>query len=316
MRNIYGLRFQWINKLEKKYGKYAINDLMKYMTVLYAAGYLISMLRPEIYINYLALNFAKIFDGQVWRIFTFLLKPPYLFDRQSSLDIIWAIIGLYLYLMIGRSLENAWGSFRFNLFYFMGLLFTIVGAFLAYIIFGNYSVLTIVKMNVFSYVHQTMFLAFAMLYPDIELLLFFVIPVKVKYLGIFYGVVMGYELFSNMLAGFLHLSTDGGAYLSNAIIMICAVLNLLVYYLDSKGDLGAKHKQKKRSKEYAKKLKATSGKSKHECEVCKKTSDEYPDLSFRYCSKCDGNHEYCSEHIFTHEHIKKIAIVIDKDDLK
>ena len=100
----------WIDRLERKIGKYAIPDLMKYLSIMYIIGLILCM--TGIYDVVLSLDFNKIFHGQIWRLITFVVYPPQLITG-SALSLIFAIISISLYFMIGRSLENAWGTFRY-----------------------------------------------------------------------------------------------------------------------------------------------------------------------------------------------------------
>lgn len=101
----------WLSKLERKFGRYAIPNLMYYIIILYAAGFVLNILNPEFYYRYLSLNAQAILNGQVWRIVTFIIQPP-------SSSLVFIVFALYLYYMIGQQLENAWGAFRFNLYFF------------------------------------------------------------------------------------------------------------------------------------------------------------------------------------------------------
>lgn len=102
---------KWLDKLERKYGKYAIPNLMYYVIILYIVGFVINIVAPELYTEYLALDAQAILHGQIWRIFTFIIQPP----NSSYFFILFA---LYLYYMIGKTLEYMWGAFRFNLYFF------------------------------------------------------------------------------------------------------------------------------------------------------------------------------------------------------
>ena len=115
-----------ILKLEKKFGKYAIPNLMRYAIIVYGLGLLIYYINPLIYYNYLMLDIDMVLKGQVWRIVTFLLQP-----MDDSLLL--AVFLIYIYYSIGTSLEHVWGTFRFNLFYFMGILFSIIAIVLIYV---------------------------------------------------------------------------------------------------------------------------------------------------------------------------------------
>ena len=111
----------WLSKLERKFGRYAIPNLMYYIIILYAAGFVLNILNPEFYYRYLSLNAQAILNGQIWRVVTFIIQPP-------SNSLIFIVFALYLYYMIGQQLENAWGAFRFILYFCSGMLFHIVAA--------------------------------------------------------------------------------------------------------------------------------------------------------------------------------------------
>ena len=119
----------WFQKLERKFGRYAIHNLMYYIIILYGAGILISVLSPQMYYSYLSLDMSKIFQGQIWRLVTFLMQPP---DNNLLLS----LIMLYCYYMMGRTLEQTWGAFRFNLYYLIGVLGSILTALVIYLISG------------------------------------------------------------------------------------------------------------------------------------------------------------------------------------
>ena len=121
---------KFLNKMERKFGRYAIPGLMKYICVLYIIGLFINIASPQIYYYYLSLNPYRILHGEVWRLVTFLIQSP-------NSNVIFFIFTLYLYYMLGQTLERVWGVFRFNLYYFSGVLFTIIGSFAAYFITGQ-----------------------------------------------------------------------------------------------------------------------------------------------------------------------------------
>ena len=114
----------FLNKLERKYGRYAIQNLPMIMVVLYVAGYVIDLFFPST-LSHFQLEPYDILHGQIWRLVTWVIIPP------SSLDI-FTIIMLYFYFSLGRTLEQTWGAFRFNLYIFSGMFFTAAGAFILY----------------------------------------------------------------------------------------------------------------------------------------------------------------------------------------
>lgn len=106
----------WMDKLERKIGRYAVPNLMLYIIIMYGAGYVLYLVNPAFYAQYLCLNAQAILHGQVWRIITFIIQPP-------SYSLIWMLVALSLYYFIGKELERAWGTFRFNLYFFAGVCF-------------------------------------------------------------------------------------------------------------------------------------------------------------------------------------------------
>lgn len=287
----------WIQKLERRFGRYAIHNLMYYIILLYGAGFVLSLVKPELYYNYLSLDAGAVLEGQVWRVVTFLIQPP-------SSSPVFMIFALYLYYMIGQNLEAAWGAFRFNLYFFTGVLFHIIAAFAAYFITGvSFPIGT-------SYLNLSLFFAFAALYSDVEFLLFFVIPVKVKYLAIIDGIFFGYTILQAFLPAY-----GGGIlgfiYRANAIAAGVSILNFIIFYFSSRGFKPYSPNQMRRKKQFQREVKAARVNreaqavgAKHRCAVCGRTELDDPNLEFRYCSKCNGTYEYCQEHLFTHEHVK------------
>lgn len=282
-----------INKLNRKYGKFAIPNLMFYIIIMYITGYIISFINPYFYNMYLSLDVSKILQGQVWRIITFIIRPT----GQLSL---WTIFELYLYYMIGSSLERAWGSFRFNLYYFSGMLFNVIAIFIIYFVTGRSA-----DIGLF-YINRSLFLAFAALYPNIQFLIFFIIPVKVKYLGILYGGILVFDMISSLMQGFY----------VNTIAILISIGNFLIFFLSTRNYKKFSPKEYARKKSYKREVNRNRtgtvtnfpGKkeiSRHKCAVCGKTELDDESLEFRFCSKCEGDYEYCTDHLFTHEHVKK-----------
>lgn len=290
-----------MSNFEKKFGKYAIRNISLVLILFYACGYLISWINP-VMLNYLTLNpYAILFKGQVWRLVTWLIVPPESFD-------FFTLIMLYFYYSIGTSLERAWGTYRYNVYLLLGMVFTAVGAFammgFVYLFQGEVLVavgaenyFTLIS-SMFStyYVNMSIFLAFAATFPDMQVLLFFFIPIKVKFLGIIYGLILVY----NFIAGY------GNPYLTaaNRFVIAASLLNFAVFFFTSRGRIHMSPKQMKRRQEFKREVKNSSKITRHKCAVCGRTEETNPELEFRFCSKCDGNYEYCQEHLFTHVHVK------------
>ncbi|MBR3771715.1 MAG: hypothetical protein IKL07_05550 [Clostridium sp.] len=290
---------KFINKLERKYGKYAIHDIMKYFMFIWGFSTLLFNFFPGayyLYFSFFSLDFGKVFHGQIWRLVTFIFMP---YGLQSSFDFIFFALQVYIYLMIGRSLENAWGAFRFNLFFIGGILFNILGGLIYYIAItginiggaGQMSTMYLVGLD---YLFQSMFFAFAVLYPNIQFLLFYIIPVKVKYLAILDGLLLAFEVFSSIKMGQYY----------TAIGILVALANFLIFFLATRNYRRISPREQMRKAAFRREVhQATSG-PKHKCAVCGRTELDGDDLEFRYCSKCKGGLEYCQEHLFTHEHKK------------
>lgn len=149
--------------MERKLRRYSIPNLMNYIVGGMALCYVLAMFFPGIY-SYLYLSRAALFRGQIWRLVTFIFVP-------TTSGVFFLLLSLYFYWMIGTTLENQWGTFKFNLFYFVGVL----GSILAALITGYAE-------N--SYLNLSLFLAFASMFPDYQVMLFFILPVKMKYLAI------------------------------------------------------------------------------------------------------------------------------------
>lgn len=288
----------WIQKLERKFGRYAINNLMYYIIILYIGGYLIDMLNPGFFYAYLSLNVEAILHGQIWRLVTFLAQP-------MDTSIIFLAFALHLYYMIGQHLEAQWGAFQFNLYFFAGVLFHIIAAFVVYFVTG-------VSMPIgTTYLNLSLFFAFAALYPNVEFLLFFIIPVKVKYLALFDGLFFCYTILQAFMPAYGGSLYIGVIYQARAIAAAVSLLNFVIFYLSSRNVKAYSPKQIHRRKKFQNEIRnarvnkeAAKVGAKHRCAVCGRTELDDPNLEFRYCSKCNGAYEYCQDHLFTHEHIK------------
>ena len=289
------------NGLRRKLEKYAIPNLTLYLIICYGIGYLMQYLVPAGY-QYLILDPFLVLKGQVWRLVTWILIPP------DSSNIFFVLITLYLYYSLGGLLERIWGTYKYNVYLFSGLLFTILGAF----VLCGYSVLmgaqptmytglyllnngSAVYFGQFStyYINMSIFLACAASIPDVQVLLMFIFPIKVKWLGIVYGIIL------------LVNCIQGG--IATWIVVIFSLLNFLVFFLRSKGKMHLSVGQIKRQQEFHQKMRSagqTKGITRHKCAICGRTELDGDDLEFRFCSKCNGNYEYCQYHLFTHEHVK------------
>ncbi len=276
-----------LNKLERKFGRFGIPHLTNYILVCYVIGYLLSMTKTSL-ISYLYLEPGLILQGQIWRLITWVLVPP------GMSNILFVLIMLMFYYSLGTTLERTWGTFRYTLYIFSGLLFTVIGAFLLYFIEGGY----VLFAGMFStyYISMSILLAFAVSYPDMRVLLYFVIPIKMKWMAFVYVAMIGYDIFNYVRMGVWQM----------AVPIVASLLNFIIFFLSTR-DIQRYHpKEVKRRQEFKKAVNPTKVTTitKHKCAVCGRTERDGENLEFRFCSKCNGNYEYCQDHLYTHEHVK------------
>ena len=291
-----------LNKLEKKFGKYAIKNLMYYVILLYALGFVILLVNPDIYSNLLSLNAPAILSGQIWRIFTYIIYPP-----TGSLFTI--LISLYFYYTVGTLLERQWGTFRFNLYFFTGVLLHAAAAIFIYLVWGM-----VLEMGTY-YLNLSMFFAFAAMFPEMQVLFMWLIPIKMKWLayidGIYFAVTIVAGFMSEYLSGEMILRLYGFGIIANkayAVMALVSLLNFLIYASTFRSVQRMSPREVYRRKAFEQKMaqaQAQKNMPRHRCAVCGRTEKDDPNLEFRYCSKCEGNYEYCQDHLFTHEHVKK-----------
>ena len=288
---------EFLTKLERRFGRYAIRNLIDYFLVGYVVMSLLSLVNMNIYDAYLALDFIKIGQGQVWRIFTFVLAPER-FDSPWSL--IFFIFVVNPYHIYGKSLENAWGPFRFNLYFLGGIVLTFLAELILFLASGG---LIYAYYGGLNYVFQAMFFAFATIFPDFQLLIWFVIPIKVKYLAVLNVILMALSMLQYLRMG----SVVPLAY-AFCLAIFVALLNFLLFFWMYKGMGRYTPRQVKRRRDFQKQTRIRGrydgGVTIHKCAVCGRTEQTNPELSFRFCSKCNGNYEYCEEHLFTHQHVQ------------
>lgn len=270
----------FFRKLEYKFGKYAIHNLMYYIVLLYGMGIVISLINPAFYYMFLSLNAEAILKGQIWRIVTFLICPP-------SSGILFNLIAMYLYYSLGTTLERVWGAFRFNVYFFMGIIGHILAAFIIYFTTGiSYPLTT-------YYLNNSLFFAFAATFPQMQFYLMGILPIKAVWLAYFIGAQFLYDFFF-------------GTAVSKIMIGL-SLLNFIIFFLMTRNYRNISPKEIKRKQEFKSQTKKAEVqkimRTHHKCAVCGKTDKEDPDMEFRYCSKCAGGLEYCRDHLYTHRHV-------------
>ncbi len=304
----------FLDKLERKIGKHPIHNLMRYVIGCYIIGYIIMYAAPGL-LSWLTLEpFAIIHGFQFWRLISWVLIPP-------SRGIFWAIIMMFFYYQLGTVLEQTWGAFRFNVYIFGGVILTVVGAFVFYLLAGQPVMIN--AMGYFStyYLNLSIFLAFALMYPEQQVMLYFIIPIRIKWLAIAYVVL---ALISAVQSGVVGI-----------VALIASLANFLIFFLLSNRFRHLSPKQIHRRNTWKRQTRnpfsdvnfgGASGKggaagsasassqnntarrgntiTRHKCAICGRTELDDPNLEFRFCSKCNGNYEYCQDHLFTHIHVK------------
>jgi membrane associated rhomboid family serine protease len=171
----------WLQKLERKYSHLAIKNLMYYIVFLNAVIYVLILIDTTgSVIPLLTLDPALVLQGEVWRLISYIIIPP----NASPIFIIFI---LYFYYMVGTGLEQEWGTFKFNMYYLIGMLGTTAATFIT----GGGATAV--------YLNMSLFLAFAYIYPDFQILLFLLLPVKVKYLAWLNWFFIGFTVLSGTL---------------------------------------------------------------------------------------------------------------------
>ena len=283
------IQLNWLDKLERKLGRFAIPNLTVYLLVGYVIGFgIVNLMRDMV--GYLTLEPALILRGQVWRLISWVLIPP----TDNLLSLVFLVL---LYYSLGTALERTWGSFRYNVYIFSGLLFTVLAVFglyaFYYFRYGVEVPLSAVGLIGTNYITMSIFLAFAVIYPDMEVMLYFILPIKMKWMALVYVVLAGYDFIN----GGIGIRVAIGASLLNFVIFFLSTRN---YKRFGPREQARKAKFKKQSSPH---MTYTNG-AHHRCAVCGRTELDDPCLEFRFCSKCNGNYEYCQDHLFTHEHVK------------
>ena len=268
---------RYIDRFCLKHPRFGIPNLMRYVCIANGVFWLLMLVNSRL-ASYLVFDPYLILHGQLWRLVTFALYPP----NTGML----AFIAIYFYYWIGNTLEQSWGTPKFNVFFFSGIALTLLYGFLLYFITGLRVQLSA------EYVYLSMFFSFAVLYPDMQVLLFFIIPIKMKWLAL-------------VDAAFFVLEVIRLPFPVN-LLPVVAILNFVIFcgsdllrLLPRRRPSGtvnfrresARIRHQQRSQLYT-----------HKCAVCGRTDTDYPNLEFRYCSRCAGYHCFCSDHIFSHIH--------------
>jgi hypothetical protein len=262
-----------LDRLERRFGRLAVPHLSLYL-IIGQVFVLLSALLGLLDLGFFVLVPELARQGEWWRLIAMVFLPP----SPGLFGYVFVAFAWYMFYLMGSALEGYWGEFRFNLFLLTGYLLTVAVAFI-----------TPLAPTTNLFIAGSVFLAFAWLNPDFELAIFFILPVKIKWLALvawlanaYYFVMGGWPLRLQILA---------------------SVGNFLLFF---SRDIGQTMRHRKRTmatqaQRFAQENAAPE--ARHRCRICGKTNLTDPTMDFRYCSKCAGDECYCPEHIFTHEHV-------------
>ncbi|MBE7212925.1 MAG: hypothetical protein INR65_18075 [Gluconacetobacter diazotrophicus] len=258
---------RWINALERRFGQLAVPGLIRIVVVLNALVFLLATQSPAL-VDVLRLRPERVLHGEVWRLVSYIFIPQVTVGGQMS--VIWVFFYLNFLWVLGEGLEQAWGSFKLNLYYLVGMLGTAFAVFCFHVP-GSTGV----------YLNMSLFYAFATLFPNYPILLFFVIPVRVKWIAL-------------VSLAFLSLQLVVGESTDRLAILVALVNYLLFFgptwltYWREQGRTVTRRQEFQVSQHQA------SEETLHHCKVCGRTEVSSPDLEFRVAG--DGE-EYCVAHL-------------------
>jgi membrane associated rhomboid family serine protease len=256
-------------RLERKLGRFAIERLTTFIVGGMAIVFLLAYGKPE-FIDHLTLDPVRALK-EPWRFVTYFFIP-------ARMDLIWILFSLYWTWLVGNNLENEWGAFKFNAYYLLGALGTTAAAWLTGIPQGNF------------WLNTSLFFAFATIFPTYEILIFFIIPIRVKWLA----------LLTLALVGYYFVVGDVGAKAAIAVSFI----NYLLFFT---GHLvGLARGQKLQMRQAARRTAFRPEPVREEkvssraCAICGVRQDDGADIRVCSCEKCGGPRELCLEHARSH----------------
>lgn len=257
-----------LSRLEPKLGRFAIQRLTTFIVGGMALAYVLGSVRPE-FLALLVLDLGQVMHGQVWRLVTYLFVPP----PTSPL---WLIFALYMTWLIGSNLENEWGAFKFNVFYLLGMIGTTAAAVITGHAQGN------------TWLNASLFFAFATVFPDYQILIFFILPVRVKWLGL---IAAAWILFQVAVGDLATRAAIGAAFLNYLLFFGAHLVGL------ARGRRLAVRQTARRASFRPVAPVKSSGKV---CALCGARQDDGADIRVCTCEKCGGPRELCLEHARNH----------------
>jgi hypothetical protein len=256
-----------LEDLQRRYGRFGVPHITEGLIACQAGAYVMARSQPAL-LESIVLVPRRVLEGEAWRLVTFLAVPP-------PMSLLFALCFWYFFYLMGTALESTWGTLRYNLYLLVGWLATAAVSFLQPDTQAS-----------IGFVQGSVFLAFAYLYPNFQILVFLVLPVRIGWLALL--VWIGYA-FSIMVGGIM-----------TQLLVMASILNFLLFFWR---DIFLRMKTgQRRMTEQVYRVREVVA-PRHACTVCGATSLTNPALSFRYCSKCAGGRCYCEQHIHTHPHI-------------
>ena len=278
-----------VDRFAMSHPRFGIPGLIRYIVIGTAAVYLLIQFSSYSAVAFLGFNWGLVLKGELWRLVTFLFLP-------ETLNPISLILSLYFTYFIGTLLEREWGTAKFSLYYLSGVVLTLLTGIISHYAWGPSTIYGA------FYVNMAMFLALASLYPDMRVLLYGIIPLKVKWLAYVDAALFAYDIaFSLVTRNWLQ-----------AILPIIALLNYFLFFGDDLLGLFRRKGQQVRYRTSAQTINFKKAQKEvqqrkgylHKCAVCGITDADDPNMEFRYCSKCNGYYCYCSKHINNHTHVQ------------
>ena len=264
----------------KKKNLYVTNPTI-YLIIFMIIGYSIKIILPNFYTK-LFLDPSFVIKGEIWRIFSWLMLTS--LDFTSLTNIFYSALAILFFYFVGRNAERDLGTIKYNIFLQNAIFLTILGHFLYFLLlFVSVDEMTRMYLTLTNSINinntpifMSMFMLWAIANPNSHIRLYFLIPIKIKYMAILYMIITIYDF----------ITKDTGT----RITIICAAINLSIFFFHQyRPTKNKKHIKKIVSKNFV-----------HKCVICGKTSDD--SSQFRFCSKCTGQKEYCLDHIKNHTH--------------
>ena len=283
---------RWLERFCYEHPRFGIPNLMRYIAIGNAVVFLLDLFSDNMFSAIIGSYPSQILRGQVWRLVSFVFIPV-----NSS--ILFFVLSVLFYYFLGSALEQRWGTAKFSVFYFSGVLLNILAGFLLYFAMGQPAWVQTASMY---YVNMSMFFAFATLYPDMQFMIYFIIPVKAKWLAWLDAAFFAISILRSLL---------GGSPLM-ALLPIVGILNYFLFFWEDLYQLlGGTRRRASRPfqgkvvdfQKASRRIRHQQGYL-HKCAVCGITDADDPNMEFRYCSKCNGYYCYCMNHINSHVHIR------------